>query len=330
MKFFIYFFSFLIFTNSFAQKTLFEQGLDAFQKGNYDQAVSFYTLQLKKTKRPNFYFNRASANFELQKYEEAIEDLTIVIDKEQNDTEAIYKRASAYFHLGHFQKTIIETKKLLRLDSKDDKAFNLQGLSFFELKKYGNAIENFTNAINIKEIAQYIFNRATAYNKLDLTKKAETDFDKAIETNSNNTFVIGRGKYFYNKQQYDLAINDFSKAISVDSLNSTNIFNRALAYYSSAQYNKAIKDFEKVVEIQDNDIEAKWFLAKSNYQNKNYEETLKYYLSVESQDKNFPRLQELDKNELTNKIALGNYFWYIVILLILLLLMFYFLRKLFH
>jgi len=58
-----------------------------------------------------------------------------------------------------------------------------------------------------------------------------------------------RGLAYFEKGQYDLAIADYSEAITIDSKNAAAYYNRGDTYLLKGQYDEAIADFSKVIEI---------------------------------------------------------------------------------
>lgn len=84
----------------------------------------------------------------------------------------------------------------------------------------------------------------------------ESLFTDLVEKFPNNELgYVNRGiaKYYgftkNNKIDYLSAINDFNKALTIDSLSEKAIFNRGNSYYNTNQISKALADFNKVLDI---------------------------------------------------------------------------------
>ncbi|MDP1758576.1 MAG: tetratricopeptide repeat protein, partial [Thermodesulfovibrionales bacterium] len=58
-------------------------------------------------------------------------------------------------------------------------------------------------------------------------------------------FYFDRGNGFFNEGDFDKAIPDYTKAISIDPKYSEAYFNRGQAYYKKEKYEEAIKDYTK-------------------------------------------------------------------------------------
>ena len=57
--------------------------------------------------------------------------------------------------------------------------------------------------------------------------------------------------HFYNLE-YDQAIADFNKALSIDPKNAEGYFNRGLVYDNQGKYDKALPDYNKFIELNPN------------------------------------------------------------------------------
>lgn len=83
-----------------------------------------------------------------------------------------------------------------------------------------------------------------------LPKKATKEVKKepAIELKGADGYH-GRGFSYFAKNQYELAITDFSKAIELDSNYMVAYYNRGVAYFDLGQNERAITDFTKAMEL---------------------------------------------------------------------------------
>ena len=81
--------------------------------------------------------------------------------------------------------------------------------------------------------------------------KAIEDFSKAIKLLYNGFALAysNRGLAYLNKSEYDEAIKDFNKAIELDKEYELAYYNRGLAYFYKGEYDSAIEDFNKAIEL---------------------------------------------------------------------------------
>jgi Flp pilus assembly protein TadD len=80
-----------------------------------------------------------------------------------------------------------------------------------------------------------------------------------------------RGFSHHKKQQYDLAISDYSKAIDLNPRAEYAYLNRGNLYYGKKQYDLAIADYNKVIELNQDPYEAYLGLGAIYIRKDNYE-----------------------------------------------------------
>jgi protein O-mannosyl-transferase len=87
--------------------------------------------------------------------------------------------------------------------------------------------------------------------------KAIEDYDKAIALNSSNSDVYyNRGNAFDELGQFDKAIADYNKAIALNPLDSGAYNNRGLVFEKIGEIDKAIADYGKAVALDSSNSEA--------------------------------------------------------------------------
>ena len=88
---------------------------------------------------------------------------------------------------------------------------------------------------------------------------AKNVFDEAVKLNPDNARAyFGQGTSYNSLKQYELGIQDLSKAIEINpNIHSNAYNNRGWTYYCMKNYQQAIKDFEKALEITPNHAKAK-------------------------------------------------------------------------
>ena len=80
--------------------------------------------------------------------------------------------------------------------------------------------------------------------------KAIESFNKALKLDMKNTRAyINRGNAYDDKGEYLKAIDDYSQAIKLDPKEEKTYFNRGIAYYKNGYYNKAIDDYTEAIKL---------------------------------------------------------------------------------
>lgn len=259
----------------------FIQGNVAYKKGNYEEAIKFYTEAIEKT--PEFadaYNNRGTVKMASNKLEEAIADFEKALSLDNEFILAKYNLGEAYSNTTELDKSLellkqIETKykdssfyfvtlsnvlikknnyadansqllNAIRLDKKNDKAWTNLGFIQYSEKKYSEAKASFERAINLNP------NQDLAYNNLSLVYANENNFakaielsDKAINLNKSSLYENNKGYYLLNIGQLEEGKQLVDKAIEADPNNAWAFRNLGVYYLLNKNFNKALENFYK-------------------------------------------------------------------------------------
>lgn len=154
--------------------------------------------------------------------------------------------------------------------------YNYKGLEYYENEQYNEAIDSFTKAIagieeyQFDKVGDYYSNRAQAYFMLGRYEEAIKDYNMALGGNSDKELLEAinaaylqiaerfnkMGIKFYEKKEYEEAVNYFSKAImkleeyGIKDVNRYYI-NRAQAYSYLGEYEKALADYTSAMNIKE-------------------------------------------------------------------------------
>lgn len=92
-------------------------------------------------------------------------------------------------------------------------------------------------------------------------------------------FFNNRGLIYDDKEQYDLAIQDFDKAIELKPDYAEAFHNRGLTYYDKGQYERAIQDYDKAIQLKPD------FALPFNARGNAYVDKGQYDLAIQDYDK---------------------------------------------
>ncbi len=99
--------------------------------------------------------------------------------------------------------------------------------------------------------------RGSAYARRDELDLAIDDFTKAIRRNPRSLVAYyNRGNAYFTKENFDQAIVDFSRAISLQPDHVLSYNNRGNAYLAKGEIDRAIAEFDKALEIDPNNTQA--------------------------------------------------------------------------
>jgi tetratricopeptide (TPR) repeat protein len=170
-------------------KEYIKQGQEAANKGNYKQAIDFFTKALEIN--PNdvdTYIARAWAYYKLKDYKNASYDFTkaIELNRFDNDAEAYYGRGCSYYNLKSYDQALFDLNRAIELKPNYAEAYNTRGWLYYNKKDYDKAIADFTKAIRYdSKNADAYYGRGSAYRKKGDNEHAQKDLKKACELSIN-------------------------------------------------------------------------------------------------------------------------------------------------
>ncbi|GBU25742.1 hypothetical protein R83H12_02397 [Fibrobacteria bacterium R8-3-H12] len=72
--------------------------------------------------------------------------------------------------------------------------------------------------------------------------------------------LLNRGAAYYNKGNYDRAIDDYTAVLRIEPDNHEALYNRGIAHYLKGDYDLAIEDYKAVLQIDPNNASAKQWI----------------------------------------------------------------------
>ncbi|XP_032982627.1 sperm-associated antigen 1 isoform X1 [Rhinolophus ferrumequinum] len=99
-----------------------EKGNEAFNSGDYEEAVKYYTRSLSVLPTVVAYNNRAQAEIKLQNWDSAFQDCEKVLELEPGNLKALLRRATTYKHQNKLQEAIEDLSKVLDVEPDNELA----------------------------------------------------------------------------------------------------------------------------------------------------------------------------------------------------------------
>lgn len=277
---------------------------------NIDSTKSFYYIFGWEAKADEYVRNENCL--------EAIKfyDKALLLQKNKQGLWLYVKRGDAYFELGKFDKAFKDYNQAIRLDSTDYFGYKCRGDQYYELKQYKKALADFNKVISLNPKEGYKY-RGDFYLNLDNYEKAFNDHKKAIELDTtNNESKISLKKeisrdwqfkanykpmYKCSDEEYNKALNLFSKAIFFDSSEVSNFLQRGSIYSKLKKYNLAFKDFNVAIGKAPDDGEP--YSDRANL----YSELERYEQAIQDYCKS---IELIEANKATNnKKNLFHKYW---------------------
>ena len=198
---------------------------------------------------------------------------------ELNPTAYAYKQlGDVYQNLGKDAEAIIAYKKCYENDNKNDDACYNLGYIYNELGEYNNALEWLTRANEIKKGVD-VYNEIGFSNyKLKKNGEAITAYQNALELNEkSSTAYKGMGDVYrlnYSPAKVDDAITNYLKAVEYNPKSSGSYYGLGWCYNEKERYEEAIPFLIKAIELDRTFGAGYTELGYAQYMTEKYKEGL--------------------------------------------------------
>lgn len=189
------------------------------------------------------------------------------------------ERRDRFFQLGNlaiedgdFDKAIDLFNESLKVDPDFSLALNNRGVARMEANHPYEAILDYNQAILKQgDYMGALFNRAYAYESIGKFESALEDVSRIMNLRPDSAFVyFYKGLVLTKTKSYDLALENFLVADSLNPLNLETIINIATVHYLQGNLDKASEVVAQGVELDVNDPNASNLQSLIHLENKNY------------------------------------------------------------
>jgi tetratricopeptide (TPR) repeat protein len=250
----LFVFPFIISAQSTA-KEWYNKGIELKNKQDYEGALAAFKNAIsKKTDYKEAYYQAGWCCNELEKYEDAID----LLKKYMPATNTEKKNRSnqlgfSYYKLQRATEAIIEYKNAIDLSPKDGIALRGLGNVYYEIAEdHDNAIEYFEIAIKEDEedSKPIYYKLGWLYNDKERFDDAIKILLKAIEYDSEDSgYREELGYAYYQKGEYEFAITQLNKAISLDDASKLAYYYKGLCFIATNKKGEAMSMYYKLKEL---------------------------------------------------------------------------------
>ena len=220
-------------------------------------------------------------------YLPALDICNTLLAESANDPSALGVRSQIYTAMGKYDLAIQDADKALLIDITSDRAcFAMAEALLYGQKDYRKALQLYEAAIKSnRQMTEAYAGKARAYMGLQNYKDAMKVIEDAIKTSFRNDPELHyiRGLLHYQRGNHKLAIEDYDKSLSIDAnWNTCQLFlNKGLANDALAKYDVAVQDFTKAIIADPNN--AGGYIARGNilYNLAKYDEAVNDFLKAE-------------------------------------------------
>jgi tetratricopeptide (TPR) repeat protein len=255
-----------------------DRGVEKLEAKNYVEAIKDFDLALQKDKNhaPS-YCDKARAEAEIGKKDEALKNFEQAIKLKSDYADAYYYRGLLYHKLKD-EKAIADFSKTIQLDPKKTDAYLKRGIFYYQKKQESDALKDFNKAIELKTSnteVYYFRGKIMALKGSNID--ALGDFNEVIKKNPlHNESLLERGKIYLKQNKLELALKDFNACIT-NRLSTEEIYAmRAECYLQMGKFDDALRDYNTLIDIfKTKDIKVYVMHADANFKKKDLPATIK-------------------------------------------------------
>jgi tetratricopeptide (TPR) repeat protein len=203
------------------------------------------------------------------------------VRKSPNKARPLDNLGASYGELGDYMTAISYSKKAIRADPKYSWAYFNLGVAYKNMKKYQDAIEMFKKAMSLPpKMSHPHFYLADTYAAIEDYDNAIVHYLEGIKLLATPERYNNLGAAYFEKEQYDKAVESYQKALELHPRFSNAHYNLGLVYFQLGQKEKAVESFLQAALYNRKDPEPLISLGNFYLDENNLEEAFRYLNSA--------------------------------------------------
>lgn len=172
----------------------------------------------------------------------------------------LYKKANTFYDLQRYEDALNNYKQAIDIKPEYAQAWNGKAKALYELDSHEEALSAYDKAIELEPNYQNSWQgRGFVLNKLKRYRDAIYSFNKALELEPKSPEVLNaKGQALSNLKRYDEAIRSYDKAVELQPDYDQALYNKAWVLYSLKRYKDALDTYEQVIRLKPNNERA-WY-----------------------------------------------------------------------
>jgi tetratricopeptide (TPR) repeat protein len=229
-------------------------GADAYNSGDFETAVQEDTLAITiDPSRADAWDHLAEAERNLGHYAVCLTNVNKAISLKPDLWKAYIDRGNCYQDMNNDQAAKVDYQKFIDNNPNDaDSWFDL-GLAEDNLNDQQSAITSYTKALELDPTYYAArINRGLIYNELKKYTTALNDFNTVLKNGDIALAYIGRGSSYLGLKEFNLAITNLNKGISLDPYDPCAYRDLAYADYAIGKYQDSLEAAESSRQLDPN------------------------------------------------------------------------------
>lgn len=216
-----------------------------------------------------------------------------VLKEEPNNPEALLLRANCYMNLNEFKQAIPDLLLLIQENPLyDKKVYIVLAMCFAHLSDFETSIRQLGKGLlKFPKFVEGYVTRGELYSQQMKWEKAIQDFSKAISLNkAEGSAYLGLGSAFLGMGDKKNAIRAFSQSINFPQSSFQGHLRRAKILFELQEYTKSLEDLEQALKYNSEDAEVYYYKALALLSNDQLTESslcLEQVLKFDINDKKF-------------------------------------------
>lgn len=199
-----------------------------------------------------YYFSISQEYYNLEKYDNAIDNCNIAISLDSTNASGFYNRGCIHKAAGNDSLAITDLSKAIALNTDYADAYYNRALIYEQLENHELALADYNRVIKLNPsyIADVYNNRGNVYFATELFEKAIEDYKKGLILDPTNINIYkNRAETYARIGDIEKSINDYEKVLALDSTLVDIYMKRATLYEQQKSYTNALEDYEKAIEL---------------------------------------------------------------------------------
>lgn len=191
-----------------------DRGVVLYNMNRVEESISDFTKALSfKQDKPEPWIGRANAYSTIKKFDLALHDYNKFFNIKSGEVQDYIWRGVAHYNLGKLDSALIDFEQALTMEGKRDEALYWVALVAYQKADYQKALDYFNQSLTIKEYSDAYSWRGLAKFNLKLVKESIDDYTKAIKMNSRDVAAYVNRSISYNVLgEKDKSYRDILKA----------------------------------------------------------------------------------------------------------------------
>lgn len=250
----LFIFPFILSAQSTA-KEWYKKGIELKSKQDYEGALNAFKSAIsKKADYNEAYFQAGWCCNQLEKYEDAIDLLKKYTPASDSDKKNKYNQTGfSYYGLKRATEAIIAFKNTIELFPTDGNALRGLGNVYYDITEdHESALEYFERAVKADEedSKPVYYKLGWLYNDQERYDDAIKILLKAIEYDSEDSgYREELGYAYYKKAEYEFALTQLNKAISLDDASRLGYYYKGLCFVATNKKGEAMSIYYKLKEL---------------------------------------------------------------------------------